>query len=347
MNTTRMLAIALPMMLLMACGGGGGGTAAVAPTPMNMPDPMNPPTTTPPTDGGGTPNPLANLANFESSTGHSTIQMVSEIATNSNVDLLTSSVAEVGNFGSEENTNCIPSRNVCSVPRLPNDDPTASLRFEIGQSVVSRVRDVSLIPQASAYFFGDYTSMVTAGVSNSNVTLARGNLMGTRVSDERGMSVAGAPIEVQSFAGWLDGSIFGTTQISAGTSGSEEYRFISYLAGVPATDNPSSTGSATWEGAAVASIKADRTFILGDATVTVNFTDTNVDLMFDDWRGLDNQAVSGMSAISYEDLTLTGGAFEGSGNDQVQGRFYGTDHAEVGGFFNTADVTGAFGGTRE
>ena len=57
--------------------------------------------------------------------------------------------------------------------------------------------------------------------------------------------------------------------------------------------------------------------------------------------------ITGMEAISYEDLTLADGAFEGSGNDQVEGRFYGTEHAEVGGFFNTETVTGAFGGTRQ
>lgn len=91
-----------------------------------------------------------------------------------------------------------------------------------------------------------------------------------------------------------------------------EYLLFAHAAGVPASDNPSATGqetSATWESAAVVSIKANREFILGGATITVNFRDTNVDLMFDDWRGLDNQAVSGMSAISYEDLTLTEGSF--------------------------------------
>ena len=96
MNTIRMMAIALPMALLMACGGGGGGgTASVSPTipPTTIPpttgDPTTPPTTTPPTGGGGTPNPLANLANFESSTGHSSISAVSGIVTGSSVDLFT------------------------------------------------------------------------------------------------------------------------------------------------------------------------------------------------------------------------------------------------------------------
>ena len=344
MNTIRTIAIALPMTLLLACGGGGGGGGTAARTPT-----MTPPTNMPGMDDMMTPapNPLANLANFESSTGHASIQTVSGIATTTNADLLTSNVAEVGNFGSEPDINCIPSASVCSVPILPNDDTGANLRFQIGTSLTAVVKDISLIPDTDTYFF-DYTSMVTPSLIDNGVTLARGSLTGTRTRDVNSMRVAGHPIEVETFAGWLDGSIFGTTQLSLGTSSNEEYRFISYLAGVPATNNPSAAGgSATWEGAAVGSIKADRTFILGDASVTVNFTDTNVDLMFDNWRGLDNQAVSGMSAITYNDLTLANGSFEGSGNEQVQGRFYGTGHTEVGGFFNTETVTGAFGGTRQ
>ena len=42
----------------------------------------------------------------------------------------------------------------------------------------------------------------------------------------------------------------------------------------------------------------------------------------------------------------TDGRFEGN-VDQIKGYFYGTGHTEVGGFFNTETVTGAFGGTRQ
>ena len=155
------------------------------------------------------------------------------------------------------------------------------------------------------------------------------------------------PFEVQTFARWLNGSVFGTTQIEFGATGSEQYRFVSYAVGLPSSSNPASTGSATWEGATVASIKADRTFILGEATITVNFTDMNVDLVFDEWRGLDNQALSSMQPITYNDLTLTNGSFTlSANNEQIQRRFY-ENHNEVGGFFNTEMVTGAFGAKRQ
>ena len=338
MNIFRLIAIALPMTILIACGGGsGGGTAAAPNTPPTtmMPgtdDPNMPPGTDDPNMLPNLNMVLSPLSNFESSTGHASIQAVSGIVANATLSL--SNAYQSGSLQGQGFPTCFMRVNACFVGL-----PGVSDQF---LSFFSRrnPEDISLIGK-NDYFNNDtYTSTSTSSVTANGATLARGNLMGTRAADS-------SPLEVQSFAGWLNGSVFGTTQITVGESGSEQYRFVSYLAGVPNTSNPVSTGSATWEGAAVGSIKADRTFILGEATITVNFTDTNVDLMFDNWRGLDNQVVSGMSAITYNDLMLTNGAFEGSGNEQVQGRFYGTGHTEVGGFFNTMTVTGAFGATRQ
>ena len=318
MNMLRLIAIALPVMLLMACGGGGGGsTNTVARTP----------TMTPPTDngGGGDVNPLAELSRFVSTAGSQTIRDIQEITVTSGVNLLSSHAYADEMLELVNRASC--NQTLCAI--ILNSS-LGSFGFQPTNST----------PNLS--FFGDTlnntNSQITNGQNVDDVTLARGNLTGTKTN---------IPVEFQTFAGWLDGSIFGTTQTAIGASGSEQYRFISYAVGVPATDNPSSTGSATWDGAVVASIKADRTFILGDAEITVNFTDTNVDLRFDEWRGLDNQAISGMSAITYSDLALSSGSFTGSGNEQVQGRFYGNSHEEVGGFFNTETVTGAFGGTRQ
>ena len=222
---------------------------------------------------------------------------------------------------------------------LPGNN--SSLKFHLAS-----IDDLSLVANDSFFGTSSYTSMITNGATVGNATLARGRLTGTREADD-------TPLEFETFSGWLSGSVFGTTQIAVGASGNEreQYRFISYSVGVISGSAPSATGtetSATWEGATVATVKADRTFMLGDAGITVNFTDTDVDLMFDNWRGLDNQAVSGMSAITYQNLTLntTNGSFR-STDRQVQGIFYGTGHTEVGGYFNTMSVAGAFGGTRQ
>ena len=56
----------------------------------------------------------------------------------------------------------------------------------------------------------------------------------------------------------------------------------------------------------VATIKAGREFIFGDATITVNFTDTDADLEFDSWRNLDNP-LSTIVLITYEDAELGNG----------------------------------------
>ena len=52
-------------------------------------------------------------------------------------------------------------------------------------------------------------------------------------------------------------------------------------------------------------------------------------------------------SFTFRDLSLDGnGVFKQTRLIQVEGRFYGTGHEEVGGWFNGDEVTGAFGGTR-
>ena len=315
MNTMRLIAIALPVMLLLACGGGGGGTVAT------------------PTTGGGGSNPLAGLSDFMPTADSSTIQTVEVINKADGTHLLLSDVYEAENLNAGGNKLCGNRECVYRDLHGVDDDP------EFDMTTPNPIPNILALHYGTDDLVG-HASRITGEEEFNGTTLAIENLTGT-------ISRGDTPIEFKVFAGWLDGSIFSTTQISIGASGSQEYRFIAQSVGVPTGSNPSSTGSATWEGATVATMKADRTFILGDAEITVNFTDTNVDLMFDNWRGLDNQAVSGMSAITYNDLALSSGSFTGSGNEQVQGRFYGTAHTEVGGFFNTETVTGAFGGTRQ
>ena len=322
MNTIRMIAVALPMTILMACGGGGGGGSAAAPS----------------TGGGGTPNPLAGLANVNVAVENSpTIQAVETITGATGANLFVSSAYEAGTLDDSDST-CLTT--TCFLP-INEISTTLSLPFNLSNPQPG----LFLIDEANASApVMSITSTVTEGImlDDSDVTLARGNLTAT---------FAGRELEFRTFAGWMNGSVFGTTQIQFGDT-SPEYRFFAHTAGVPNTSEPSlSTGSLTWEGATVASVKADRTFILGDASVFVQLgdsvTNTSVYLEFDNWRGLDNQAISGMSAIRYNELTFTNGAFEGSGNEQVFGRFYGTGHEEVGGWFNTETLTGAFGGTRQ
>ena len=338
MNILRLIAIALPMMLLIACGGGGGGGSTATMTPTTTPpttgDPNTPPT------GGGNVNPLAGLADFESSAGHSSIQAIQDILNPDGIVINVGNVVEAGNLNFVA---VLCPGGFCS-GTLPGAANTVTFRKD-------NLTDISLISETAFFSSSSYSSEITNGVTIEDIegiTFARGNLTGIRAADS-------SPLEFESFAGWLDGNIFGVTQITIGASGSEQYRFISYGAGSYDADtaiNPTATGtettSARWEGATVASIKASREFIFGDATVTVNFTDTNVDLEFGNWRDLDNQELSSMEPITYADARLANGRFSLRRNNVTEafGRFYGTGHTGVGGWFNTMDVTGAFGGTR-
>ena len=334
MNILRITTIALALTLLVACGGGGSSNTATAPTP--------PTSLTPPIE-----NPFADLANFMPTTD-SSLQVIEGIVGADGARINTSSVFEEGNLN-EEAAGC--NVNGCVVPLPGGVAPLPSDIVDIPYLNI-RVGDISLISNGHFFSTSTYSSEITNGMTVEGIegiTFARGKLTGTRVVDSE-------TLEFESFAGWLDGNIFGVTQITIGASGSEQYRFISYGAGSYDADtaiNPTATGtettSATWEGATVATIKASRDFIFGDATITVNFTDTNVDLEFDNWHDLDNQELSTMEPIIYEGAGLGQGRFSLRRNNitEVFGRFYGTGHTEVGGWFNTPTVTGAFGGTRQ
>ena len=313
MNTIRMIAIALPMAFLLACGDGGGGSTA-APTV----------------------NPFASLTGFETIEDSQTTETFQGILS-ADMTYSVSSVAEANNFGSEQASSC-PNSDFC---RVPIDDSSWLLISPLTLAgSFNQIGDLSLMERNLVQ---QPDNRITPIVTQGEVHFARGEFTGTARSNSDANAV-----EIQTFAGWLDGSVFGTVQTTIGESNPRR-QFFSYSLGVPTGSNPGGTGEATWEGAAVASIKADRTFIHGDATITIpDLASADVDVMLDNWRNINNgQAASGVSAISYTDLTLADGSFEGSGDEQVSGRFYGTDHAEVGGHFNTEDLIGAFGGTRQ
>lgn len=92
-------------------------------------------------------------------------------------------------------------------------------------------------------------------------------------------------------------------------------------------------------------------FIHGEATATVDFVSSDMDLAFSNLVDLNdadrNSTLNGMD-WTWENLSLTDGDFKsGSGANQVQGRFYGPNHEEVGGTFERNQVLGAFGAARQ
>ena len=51
--------------------------------------------------------------------------------------------------------------------------------------------------------------------------------------------------------------------------------------------------------------------------------------------------------LKWEDIPVAQGAFQGRDMvGSIEGRFYGSDHGEVGGIFERGTLTGAFGASR-
>ena len=315
-NLLRLTLVAFSLTVLASCGGGSGGSAATAPaTPTNDADAML--------------NPLT--FTFVQIAGSPSMQEVQEITEISGAALNLGGAYMAGDLLSPSTIMC--GSESCSIDDLPSIGTTEFAEM-------NSTPNLSFLHDS----LDNANSEITNGEPFNGATLARGRLTGTK---------GGAPVEFLAFAGWLDGSIFGFTQVAIGASGSEQYRFIPYHIGVNSDSNPVAMGSetsATWEGATVASIKESGTFIRGDATVIIpDLANVRVNLEFDNWRSLDGQTISNLSEITYENLRTGGsGSFANDGVDElVRGRFYGTDHSEVGGYFNTMDVIGAFGGKRQ
>lgn len=120
---------------------------------------------------------------------------------------------------------------------------------------------------------------------------------------------------------------------------------MAYAGGNAANSNPEdtgTTGSATWEG--IVQAASVRNFNRREGTVRIvidDFSDPS-DLLAD--VAID---VEGYSP-TWDDVSVTGGGFTTGtvGSDYLAGNFYGQDHAEAYGVFDTLQYTGSFGAKR-
>ncbi len=236
-------------------------------------------------------------------------------------------VAEAGNFGNERWGNC----------------STVSCNVYVGNTSITfekfSASNLSLI-NTTRYSLTELSSLISDSVSIDGISYVRGKTTGSNYNDT-------VRYEFESFGGWTDGSVFAAVHFAQATASGEIHRFVPYTLGVVSGSHPTS-GTAIWRGGAIASVKDDRTFIRGNATVTVDFTDTDVDVLLDGWHGTDGAPMPSIGAVSYMDMDIVSqGRFYGTLPEQFAGRFYGSDHGEVGGVFNTPALNGAFGAVRD
>ena len=116
-----------------------------------------------------------------------------------------------------------------------------------------------------------------------------------------------------------------------------------YATGDASGTNPAGLGSATWRG--IAEAASTRTFELRQGTAVVTIEDlsrprVNVDIDVEGYS---------IGSSAWTDMALTEGRYGSGahGRDYLSGGFYGPDHVETYGVFDTGAYVGAYGAKRE
>ena len=134
------------------------------------------------------------------------------------------------------------------------------------------------------------------------------------------------------FGHLLDDSVFAMVDDAVAVS----------FGGSPGT-NPTAIGGGVWEGALVGMDTRTRERIEGDAMIEIDdFARPDVDVAL---TGIEDARGRARSDLRWEDIPVVQGAFRDIVGS-IEGRFYGSDHGEVGGIFERDLLTGAFGASR-
>ena len=164
-----------------------------------------------------------------------------------------------------------------------------------------------------------------------------------QVREHRGVSLAnftdrwvwyGTPVNVRGYGAWMDYNAFdvGVAQIGSGP--------LAGAQGAAATSVGNSTGSrptgsATWHGIMIGGTDINNRpeALQGDATVQYDMARNVVHVSFTDVRNID--AGQEFRNMGWSEVPVSSdGSFGRSGiSDEIDGTFYGPNHAEVGGVF--------------
>ena len=178
------------------------------------------------------------------------------------------------------------------------------------------------------------------------------SLRGIKMVDVRGSNEeAGVATDFKTLGGWLDNSAFAVEMNSIVSGGGDLTGAVfggAYSLG-EATGTTPTFGNATWTGTMVGgdtSLTAYRgNRIMGDATLTFDLPQSDIDVTFTNIRDIDSGRPHGH--ITWQNIPVTSGSFAtGFIGNSIDGRFYGPNHEEVGGIFERNQIAGAFGAKR-
>lgn len=148
---------------------------------------------------------------------------------------------------------------------------------------------------------------------------------------------------VDTFAGWLEFSYFGTQWGYPDTPGSR----TAYSMGKGAIGPP--RGNAHWTGAMTGVDLTKETGrndpLVGKADIEFELRAMTVDVTFSEIVNLSSGR--NVDDLEWQDVEVFENGFSaGHGTDRIIGRFYGSQHAEVGGAFERDNIYGAFGANK-
>ena len=133
---------------------------------------------------------------------------------------------------------------------------------------------------------------------------------------------------------WLNDSVFGIVDDTVAVS----------FGGSPGT-TPTEIGGAIWTGALVGMDTHTRQRFEGDAVIEIDdFARPDVDIAF---NSIEDASGRTRADLHWQDIPVVQGVFRaGDMAGSIEGRFYGSDHREVGGIFERDELIGAFGASR-
>ena len=186
----------------------------------------------------------------------------------------------------------------------------------------------------------------------------------TRVGEQNGIPIGrgagrsesfGVITDFEGYGGWLTHSVFDyeIATVVRGSIGDVNVRGMIFGAGYSIGNDTGSrpTGSAIWRGTMVGGtiVNGPPQFIRGDATVTYDVAGNDLDVEFTNTRIIGTNA-------RFQDMRWSNLSVDSSGkfkqetpSRDIEGRFYGPSHSEVGGafFHSSAQASGAFGAGKQ
>ncbi len=188
------------------------------------------------------------------------------------------------------------------------------------------------------------------------------NLNYSGVGEKHGVSLAQSqgrttlfsfPADSTAYAGLLDHSMFGVSldRIVSGTFQGVNLSGIEVAYSVSGGNDTGSrpVGSATWQGIMVGGTGGfdNPQWIQGDANVTWHLDQSTVDVAFTDVHNLATRARITDMRWSGVPVGSDGSFRQETAARDIEGRFYGPGHAEVGGIFAHPNAIGAFGAKKQ